>query len=1326
MTVLPLLPLSRQGPSTCQRIFAGLRASAHSLRTMDNSLPRIRFRTLDVIPLSFSLPRHTPLVDLTKRIDPSASLDIWLSLDLGSSFVSSLFQRLIPFFAATSSKPTPTLPPLMTWNPSSLHTIHTHPSPKINHILKLAKNHICFIQETRWSSTQYNYLLSQAPFCHIQHTPALSSGSSGVATFLPRNTIPSPAVTVVPGYILSSKFSLQGYSCELLNVYLHPDKVKTLASTLLRHLKSPDSRKHSIRIIGGDFNRLQHRFPEIFSSLLQELDCPPPAFGNTYRQHNGYQAPLDFFLLQTPSHFSTMLSSSKVFTFWPSYQEVGHGIHIRKFPRISPIASSPDDMMAPSIPSSAFYIPPSAQTSNPGIQPPPLQPLIRNLLSLSSPSLLSVKAEIWSWWRQYKTAPSSISPSHHYHILHRRLKQPKSLHCTIPSSSWDWLVSHFSSVPFVPRIIQDSYLSVPILLLSRLLLQYDILYSAKERPFPRSQFTSPPTHTWNKCRVAAPKIAKHTGIVRSSTGAICTTTAELDSALRATRSFWQEFPCPYDPAWTPLLHDYTASTSFFPHCPPPTHEDFYHAIITSPDSAPGADGIPYSAWRVCPSVSVLSLTTHFQNILFRKASPPLQALVFIPKADQGEYADNYRPLGLPNTCDRIVDRAAYTLFCQSLIGALHPAQALLNLFREPQGNYLTVQQFLDDQSKTHCVLVSDLAKAFERVNPHWIMHVLAARGVAFWIVCYCRHILFGRRVLHKIGSTFRPSLPIHNGVDMGRAFSVLLFCVAMDPWYHYVHRIPNVIVNKGYMDDNATGGIGLSWLLPAERLLFTLATAGFLVLSHSCYLVEPLDAPPSLIPVFSRSDFVSNGYPTLLSALQTVPLTPMITLRCGDRSVSLASSLLTIGETVVRHEYPLLLSYLHTADCKCKCKTFLLPNKPLTPDQLTFLDTTPLGAKIVNPSATMLGLYLHSPHRSVTPRFSLCGDLLPALPRFNRKDIEQSQLHSALSRMSHRVRAGANLGLSFRERTLFLSFYVLSLPHYHHSTLSPSSPYLSTYYRLIRQLLCRRAWIQSKHLPGIVSYLKLGILHCPRIFLLSSLLGFCIRLYGLNIVLWLSGLATALPPLPLQLLEGLSKIQSAASEADAFNKESFSQQLHPLLSVQLPSYKLSRLVTRTFKTHLTRRLHIDSRAFLRVRLSQVDWLGDTSSSTFDTLHTTPIKIVPSFARLAILRWLIDSEPDVHFRLRPHLTRSAPCRCGCGAISSVYPEGFGAGAVAISHLDNSTLWTIISRHFLPSKFDRFRTVRLIHLYLRPLLRPGLSAREPVYTLSNSSVHHYALG
>ena len=523
---------------------------------------------------------------------------------------------------------------------------------------------------------------------------------------------------------------------------------------------------------------------------------------------------------------------------------------------------------------------------------------------------------------------------------------------------------------------------------------------------------------------------------------------------------------------------------------------------------------------------------------------------------------------------------------------------------------------------------------------------------------------------------------------MGRAFSVLLFCVAMDPWYYHVNRIPDVIVNKGYMDDNATGGIGLSWLYEAETLLQSLATAGFLVLSHSCYQVEPVSLSESTSPRFSSMDFVTQGYHSLLAALRNIPPAPIVRLRCGNRAVTLPSHLLTIGDTVECPSHPLLLAFLHTAECKCKCKTFLLSNSPLSPKQLEFLDSTPFGVKIVKPNATMLGLHLHSPHLSVTPRFSLQGDLLSPLPHVARAHVEKAQLNTAVSRMLQRVRAGTNLGLSFRERTLFLSFYVLSLPHYHHSTLIPSSNYIANYYRLIRQHLCKRAWIQAKHLPGVVTFLKLGILHCPRIFLLSSMLGLCIRLYGTDIVLWLCGLTSSLPSLPKRILEGLDAIRSETIKADRFNKEPFSHQLYRFVSDCPPPYKLSRLVTRTFESHVLQMLHAETRSFLRLRICQVDWLGDSSSTTLDTLHTTPIKVIPPFARLAILRWSIDSEPDLHFRLRPHFARQTSCRCGCGRYSSLYPEGFRAGAVATDHLLNSNQWTLISQTFAPSRFDRF--------------------------------------
>ena len=312
------------------------------------------------------------------------------------------------------------------------------------------------------------------------------------------------------------------------------------------------------------------------------------------------------------------------------------------------------------LPPRAFYLPPSSQIITNSHSASNLQPLIRSLLSLSSPSLLSVKAAIWSWWRHSSRTNKPLSPSHHYNLLQRKIRDPKSLQCILPRLSWEWLLSHFPSASSSYPIVHDAFVSVPIILLSRLLTQYDVLFSSTDRPIPRSQFSTPPTHTWHKCRNAAPKITRHTGIIRSDTGDVCKTTADLDRALRATRSFWQDYPCPYDPSWSSLIQDYAASSTPFSLCHPPTYDDFYYAIVTSPDSAPGADGIPYAAWRVCPSISTTSLAHHFQNILYRKVSPPTQALVFIPKADQGESLT-------------IIDRLGYQIpVIVSLTGRLIP------------------------------------------------------------------------------------------------------------------------------------------------------------------------------------------------------------------------------------------------------------------------------------------------------------------------------------------------------------------------------------------------------------------------------------------------------------------------------------------------------------------------------------------------------------------------------------------------------------------------------------------------------------------------------
>ena len=638
------LPFSRQMKSARQQILADLRKSMNMYRLTKQDAPRIRIRSLDVIPLALSLPRSSPLSDITQAISDRSSLDDWLQLQILSPFTVRLLDLLISFYSRPHPQLTKQLPPLLTWNPSSLATVHQQPSPKLNLVLKRAHSHICLLQETNWSSVQHQHLLLSAPFCEILHSPATGDGSSGVATFLPRPLAASSHRIVAPGYILSVSASISGLTLEIINVYLHPKKIQDLGSLLLNHLQGDPSRSHDFRFVGGDFNQADTKFPTVFTAIMNELNYSLPSPHPTFRLPNGYTSRLDLFLLQCPDNL-VHSSPPRFITYWPSFHPTGHAVHICKLSRNPPVSPSPDDFVASQIPSQIFYTPPSysnTPAASSAIQQLPA--LDCSLLSLPIPTTSNVKASIWAWWHTLRQTQKISSNSHHFNILSRKLSRAKGRLVTLPSPSWTWLLNHFPDTPTDRfHIVRDHYYLVSVPLLSDLLVKYELLHPSHPPGPSRTQFTIPPVATWTNCRVAAPKIWAHQGAIKSADGAICTTTASLDAALRATRSVWQDFPTPYHPTWSSLLTDYSQQITPLPSCLPPGYNEFYKSVITSPDSAPGADGIPFSAWRLTPSVSSRALEHHFTSILHMQAAPPFQSLVFIPKADKGDYADNYRP-----------------------------------------------------------------------------------------------------------------------------------------------------------------------------------------------------------------------------------------------------------------------------------------------------------------------------------------------------------------------------------------------------------------------------------------------------------------------------------------------------------------------------------------------------------------------------------------------------------------------------------------------------------------------------------------------------------
>jgi len=100
-----------------------------------------------------------------------------------------------------------------------------------------------------------------------------------------------------------------------------------------------------------------------------------------------------------------------------------------------------------------------------------------------------------------------------------------------------------------------------------------------------------------------------------------------------------------------------------------------------------------------------------------------------------------------------------------------------------------------------CTLLTDLFKAFERVNSYWTLALLRSKEAPAWVIRYSQFVLFERQVAHKVQERLLPSRIIRQGVDMERSFSVFLFCFAMDPLFHYLNCIPYVLSVQAYVDD---------------------------------------------------------------------------------------------------------------------------------------------------------------------------------------------------------------------------------------------------------------------------------------------------------------------------------------------------------------------------------------------------------------------------------------------------------------------------------------------------------------------------------------------
>ena len=666
---------------------------------------------------------------------------------------------------------------LNSWYPESVNNAH-----KTWVIRSLLKTAPVLLQETKWTQVQLQHLAHTWPDIRIAAALAKQDPNpqAGVAILVPPGWNICSQRILVEHYAVAACVSFQACQIWLVSVYLPPNSQQALVSRVFQAILALD--EHPV-FIGGDFNRCDQHHPQIWDEFLSQvglMDIDPtfPTYRYTNQQGHAVESPLDRVLV--PSIFLDTTQLHVQIKGRYRIQTCHHKL-IRVFLKMKPrLTPHPHSEQHQTIPTKVFLDPTALASGS--IEENRLQALhqLRRRIMLapescpiSTPISMHTRALVWSWWRTFSHSFKQLTP---LKKLYKHLgKNQVVLH--VGQEDLRHLYEQSGLAALLQAWPQQHEKSLAPTTLIASVLQAAEIATAALPSIPFGQESTVPARRarrqrlfWDRLKTICPRGTFYHGPLLQSNGKECRTAQEYDDAMLATRSFWFRPPVRYDPSWSRKRLLFTGSKQN--HGVPEPSADDYIAILQD----------------------------DFDRMISCTLPAPTQIGVWIPKAKQGPTADFFRPLGMPDTLDRLQDGTAAAILFRVTRHCFHPAQTMLNAFREPQRAVLEVQQMLEGAIPASA-LFADLSKAFERVNAFWILHILHIRQCAPWVLQLAKYLLFGRRIRHKVQGRLLPPRAVHSGVDMGRSTSVYFFCLAMDPIFVALHQVPRVLLVAGYVDD---------------------------------------------------------------------------------------------------------------------------------------------------------------------------------------------------------------------------------------------------------------------------------------------------------------------------------------------------------------------------------------------------------------------------------------------------------------------------------------------------------------------------------------------
>ena len=1112
----------------------------------------------------------------------------------------------------------------------------------------LKKGPVC-LQETRWSTSMtvgMQQRFNAVQICSSEAIPTINGGSSGgVAVLVPTSLQVLATAIIVPGRALAVKVSSRTAKFWIFSVYLHPTSKKKELQDICKWILNGNIPEVP-SVVSGDFNHVDSEHPDEWNSFLSLLGVESTIHGKTTFIGPRGESSIDDVLV--PTEYLQNSSLWPQVYFERNYQHSGHAtisVELRHRPSVSSTESFANHV---TIPSNVYqpgkdlmdFRQATKETDS-------VARLLRRLHSTQEISFRNLQITHWQWYLSEPAAEKLTLYSLRKHIhsakplVHVRIPLMEALlaRCPLYAFSLSTATQQHGQVIVPKKLIADCF-------------EYMDQISPGDKGLMHSNHVQSSmrglgsqTPLWQSLRQSCPKTVFYHGPILKGDGLACTTDLELQEAMLDTRRFWFDRPCEFDEQWTSYLKCYQNQSTPWNTIGLPSEQDYIKTLFFTKDSSAGPDGLPYAAWRLVPSLSAKAMQSFLYDVFDDQLPPPVSVQAWIPKAKLGPTADFFRPLGMPSTFERVVDGTIASYLVKFVASTLHPAQVVLNEFREPQQGVHNIQEVLD--SGTAAVALSlDLSKAFERINPYWILHILAIRNAPYWVLQYTKYILFERRAKQKVQGKLLPAREIATGVDMGRSFSVLLFCIAMDPILVYLHQIPGVLRVQGYVDDTTLVGDtreSLQWLYEVGQLCTHLLSAGIKVDPHSCWraaFVNSTACSCSVMPPLHPLEWILHreGKSTLTDAILPLRIHRHyhgFVAICRDRFFCVLSvqQLRQLADVFIP-EIMDMISY----KCTCSNKCGILTNTILTPGQLAALDKGHWGMHLLQDSLPALGLHLIG-------RFTLVG----------RKWKEVDFLHTfavntpkAMTKILHRMSIFASPAHSVVKKSIAHASFIQSCTYYPSTYLGFTPEDVQQFRQMQSKLLLGRKWLVAEHIPHIFRWMGIAPTCDPGIEMTLAAVGYFLRRGG-KVLLLLPGAQPA-PDRHTVMVQEIWQTWHPIVPEDTFLSLAT-----PL--IQTGGYNAVKKFLTKLKSTMYELVQEPSITYFYSRVQNAAWPGGINWEWISMIASLPNKALHGVARFSLLRWCLGEDDDEGLALRVagRLHRDQPC-CHCSELCRVYPFG----------------------------------------------------------------------